>query len=248
LEKVQAALNHRLTLVSAPAGFGKTTLLSGWIHHGQPPLSIAWVSIEGTENDPVHFWEYLVAALRTLQPGVGEASLQLLRSPRPLSAPSVLTPLVNELARLDRDTLLVLDDYHFISSKPVHEGIVFLLEHLPPRLHLVIATRADPPFPLARFRGSGTMPEIGADDLRFNPEEAGELLARLGVPAVSSRDIEALNTRAEGWVVGLKMARDLAQIDRGRSPPGSTYPPLSVSPIHHHPCSDRPDGCRRNGP
>jgi LuxR family maltose regulon positive regulatory protein len=206
LDKIQAALNHKLTLVSAPAGFGKTTLLSEWIRNNQPPIPTAWLSLEEADSDPRRFWEYIIAALRKLQPDIGGIALDPLQAIQSMPVEYVLTTLANDLAGIKNDSFLVLDDYHFIQSEPVHSGITFLLEHLPPCLHLVIATRADPPLPIARLRGKGTILEIGADDLRFTVEEAAALLTGLGVPALSSGDIEALNTRAEGWVVGLKMA------------------------------------------
>jgi LuxR family maltose regulon positive regulatory protein len=206
LEKMLAAANANLTLVSAPAGFGKTTLLSEWIHHSQPPLSVAWFSIEGTENDPIRFWEYLVAALKTVRPEIDETTLQLLRSPQPLPIQSVLISLVNDLSGSPRDSFLVLDDYYFINAKPIHEGVLFLLEHLPPRLRLVIATRKDPPLPLARFRGKGMLLEIRADDLRFTEDEATALFCRPGGPALTPDNIRTVNDRTEGWVAGLEMA------------------------------------------
>jgi LuxR family maltose regulon positive regulatory protein len=206
LDKMQATFHHRLSLVSAPAGFGKTTLLSVWIRDNQPPIPTAWLSLEGSDNNPRRFWEYFIAALRTLQPDIGGITLELLHASQPMPVEYMLTPLVNDLTGIEQDSLLVLDDYHFIQSAPVHSGINFLLEHLPQRLHLVIATRADPPLPIAHLRGKGNILEVGADDLRFTTEEAAALLTGLGVPALSSRDIDALNARAEGWVVGLKMA------------------------------------------
>jgi LuxR family maltose regulon positive regulatory protein len=206
LDKIQAALNHKLTLVSAPAGFGKTTLLSEWIRDNQPPIPTSWLSLEEADNDPRRFWEYFIAALRTLQPDIGEITLELLHASQPMPVESVLTPLINDFTGIQQDSLLVLDDYHFVQSEQVHSGINFLLEHLPPRLHLVIATRADPPLPIAHLRGKGTILEIGADDLRFTAEETGTLLNSLGVPGLSSEDVGALNIRTEGWVVGLKMA------------------------------------------
>ncbi len=206
IDKIQAALNHGLTLVSAPAGFGKTTLLSELIRNSRPLTPTAWLSLEEADGDPRRFWEYFIAALRTLQPDIGMITLELLHAGQPMPVEYSLTPLINDLTGIEQDSLLVLDDYHFIQSEPVHSGISFLLEHLPPRLHLVIATRADPPLPIARLRGKGTILEIGADDLRFTSEEAAELLAGLGAPALSPENIQALNARAEGWVVGLKMA------------------------------------------
>ena len=206
LERLETCLSYSLLLVSAPAGFGKTTLLSEWIRNNQPPTPTAWLSLEEADNNSSRFWEYFIAALRTLQPKIGEITLELLQASQPMLVESVLTPLVNDLTCIEQDSLLVLDDYHFIQSEQVHSGINFLLEHLPARLHLVIATRADPPLPIAHLRGKGTILEIGTDDLRFTVEEATTLLTGLGVSALSSGDIEALNARAEGWVVGLKMA------------------------------------------
>ena len=206
LDKIQESLNHKLTLVAAPAGFGKTTLLSEWIRDSQPTNPTAWLSLEEADSDNRRFWEYFIAALRTLQPDTGGITLEMLHTSQPIPIESVLTPLINEFTDIEQDSLLILDDYHFIHSEPVHSGINFLLEHLPPRLHLVIATRADPPLPIAHMRGKGTLLEIGADDLRFTVAETTALLSGLGVPTLSSGDIEILNARAEGWVVGLKMA------------------------------------------
>jgi LuxR family transcriptional regulator, maltose regulon positive regulatory protein len=206
LEKIQAALNYPLTLISAPAGFGKTTLLSEWIHYGQSRIPSAWLSLEETENDPVRFWDYLIAALQTVQPKTGEIALSLLHSPQPLPIEAVLTALINDLAKVSEDFILVLDDYHFINSEPVHKGINFLLEHLPPKMHLIIGTRVDPPFPLVHFRGQGKLLEIGTEDLRFNLEEASALLNTMNNPELSAENVEILNTRSEGWIAGLKMA------------------------------------------
>ncbi len=205
-ERLQQGLGYNLTLVSAPAGFGKTTLLCEWIRDSRPPTPTAWLSLEEADGDPRRFWEYFIAALQTLHPDCGKDILHLLHSSQPLPTEALLTALINDLAGIEQDSLLILDDYHFIQSEPVHSGINFLLEHLPPRLHLVIATRADPPLPLAHFRGKGTMLEIGADELRFTLEEAFSLLIELNAPALSTENVKALNDKAEGWVVGLKMA------------------------------------------
>lgn len=205
-ERIQEGLGFGLTLVSAPAGFGKTTLLSDWVHHSQPPVPTAWLSLDEHDNDPGHFWYYFIAALRTILPALGETALSLLRSPQPLPIESVLTPFINELNGIPEDFFLVLDDYHFIQSQPIHNSVTFLLEHIPPKIHLVISTRKDPPLPLAHFRGNGTMLEIRAHDLRFTIEEVINLLKALDAPALSFEDIKALNTKVDGWVVGLKMA------------------------------------------
>ena len=206
IERLQEGLNYNLILVSAPAGFGKTTLLSEWIRKSQPPTRAAWVSLDEGENDPVRFWDYLIAALKILQPAFGESTLALLHSPQPPPVESLLTALINELGVISFNFVIVLDDYHVITSQPIYDGIIYLLEHLPPRMHLVIASRADPPLPLARFRGKGTMLEIHTDDLRFSREEAVTLLEKMKSPELSPDDVSALNERTEGWAVGLKMA------------------------------------------
>jgi len=203
-ERLNEGLIYDLILVSAPAGFGKTTLVSEWVRQSQIPT--AWLSLEEADNNPHRFWEYFIAALRMLQPDIRGIALESLQSIHLMPVESILTPLINDLTGINRDSLLILDDYHFIHSEPVHSGINFLLEHLPPRLHLVIATRADPPLPIAHFRGKGTILEIGADDLRFTSEEAFNLLKELKSPMLSSEIIQALNDKTEGWVVGLKMA------------------------------------------
>jgi LuxR family maltose regulon positive regulatory protein len=206
LERLQESLRYNFLLVSAPAGFGKTTLLCEWLRQEKPHIPVAWISLDEGENDPVRFWDYFISALKTLQSGIGETALSLLHSPQPPPIESTLTTLINDITPIPEDFILVLDDYHFIKSQPVHTGITYLLEHLPPRMHLVITTRKDPPLPLAHFRGRGTMLEIRADDLRFTVEEAANLLRELNAPALSVKDTEALNAKTEGWVVGLKMA------------------------------------------
>lgn len=160
-----------LTLVSAPAGFGKTTLLAEWLATrpagGQP---VAWVSLDETDNEPALFWTYVVTALQRARPEVGAGALALLQSPQPPLIETVLTLLINELAALAGDLVLVLDDHHAVTARPIHEALAFLLDHLPPRLHLVIAGRADPPLPLARFRARGLLTELRAADLRFTAD------------------------------------------------------------------------------
>ncbi len=206
LEHLRACINHSLTLVSAPAGFGKTTLLSDWVHHNQPPVPTAWLSLEEGENDPRRFWEYFTSAIKKIEPAIGDTCLTLLRSAQAVPIENILTTLINDIDSIPGDFVLVLDDYHFIQSQQVNQGLTFFVEHIPPGMHLVIATRVDPPLPLNRYRGRGTLLEVGADDLRFTREEAARLVVELGAPALSSDDIEALNARTEGWVVGLKMA------------------------------------------
>jgi LuxR family maltose regulon positive regulatory protein len=206
LEKMRAVLNNSLSLVSAPAGFGKTTLVSAWIQYTRPPAHVAWLSLEEADNEPMRFWGYVIAALNTLYPSAGQSSLKLLHSSPSVPPESMLTVLINELSSIAEDFALVLDDYHFIQTPAIHQGLSFILEHLPSKMHLVIATRVDPPLPLVHLRGRGTLIEIRADDLRFTAQEAAELFKELNAPDIPVENIESLNTRTEGWVVGLKMA------------------------------------------
>jgi len=201
MECLQSALSCGLILVSAPAGFGKTTLVSEWVRRNKDKTGIAWVSLDEGDNDPVRFWDYFIAALRTIKPTAGETALSLLHSPQPYPTESVLTALINDVTAIPDDFAVILDDYHLIKAEAIQQGLTFLLDHLPPRMHLVIATRTDPPLPLAHFRGRGTMLEIEADDLRFTEQEAAGLFKGL-----AAEDIGALNERTEGWVTGLRMA------------------------------------------
>ncbi len=205
-ERLQEGLGYDLVLVSAPAGFGKTTLLGEWARQDRPEVHPAWVSLDEGDSDPERFWDYFIAALGPVRSGIGETALALLHSPQPAPVEPVLVALINDLSSVSKDLVLVLDDYQFIRSQDVHAGITFLLEHMPPRLHLVIATRTDPPLPLARLRGRGKMLEIGADELRFTLDEAAGLLSVLRGTQLSAEDVNALNLRTEGWAVGLKMA------------------------------------------
>ena len=211
IERLQVGLKYSLLLVSAPAGFGKTTLLSEWARQSRPSLQTAWLSLDEGDNDPVRFWNYFIAALQRLQSTIGEQALTSLHSTNMFSArippiEPVLVLLINDLAAAPSDFTIVLDDYHVINSIQIHGGITYLLEHIPAQIHLVISTRADPPLALARFRGRGALIEIGADDLRFSLEETAGLLKGLNAPRLSSENIESLNDRAEGWAVGLKLA------------------------------------------
>jgi LuxR family transcriptional regulator, maltose regulon positive regulatory protein len=204
VERLNGVINSRLTLISAPAGFGKTTLVSQWARSNAIP--IAWLSLEEAENDPVRFWDYFISALRKIEPTVGEISLRSLLSPERVPIESILIPLINDISGISTDHILVLDDYHFIQSQPIHHGLTYFLEHMPPCMHLIITTRVDPPLPLARFRGRGILLEIGADDLRFSEEETRSLFTAMDFSPQSTKTISILNKKTEGWVVGLKMA------------------------------------------
>jgi LuxR family maltose regulon positive regulatory protein len=206
MERLQEGLNYSLILVSAPAGFGKTTLLSEWVRHNQQQIPTAWVSLDEGDNDPVRFWDYFIASIQTFQTNFAENIMPWLKSSEPPSTEPLIIALINELANIAGDCVIVLDDYHLIESGEIHDGITYLLEHIPAQMHLVVAARADPHLPLAKFRGRGTMLEIGADDLRFTVEDATCLLKELKTPELSADAVAALNDRTEGWAVGLKMA------------------------------------------
>jgi len=223
IERLNAGLHRKLTLVSAPAGFGKTTLLSEWVHavgarqsaipvaaspYSSPlssPLRVAWVSLDKDDNDATRFWAYFIAALQTIEANVGEGVLMALQSSQPPPVESVLTALINEVADLPGSIALILDDYHLITAQPIHDAITFLLDHLPPQLHLAISTRADPPLSLARLRGRGQLTELRATDLRFTPDEAATFLNDVMGLGLSAEDIAALDARTEGWIAGLQM-------------------------------------------
>jgi LuxR family transcriptional regulator, maltose regulon positive regulatory protein len=198
------AMGCKLTLSSASAGFGKTTLVSSWIAGcGRP---VAWLSLDEGDNDSIRFLTYIVAALQTIAPKIGAGVLVALQSPQPPPIESILTALLNEMTTLPDQSILVLDDYHVIDSRQVDHALAFLLEHQPPTLHLVIATREDPPLPLARLRARGQLVELRAADLRFTPAEAAKFLNELMGLSLSADDIAALEARTEGWIAGLQLA------------------------------------------
>ncbi|MGA9398169.1 MAG: LuxR C-terminal-related transcriptional regulator [Anaerolineaceae bacterium] len=194
----------KLTLISAPAGFGKTTLVCEWV--AGCDQKVAWLSLDEGDNDLAGFLTYLIAALQTIAANIGKGVLAILQSPQPPPIESILTTLLNEITTVPDNFVLVLDDYHMIDSKPVDEALTFLLEHLPSHMHLVIATREDPHLPLARFRAQGQCTELRAADLQFTPSEAAEFLNRVMGLNLSEEDIAALETRTEGWIAGLQMA------------------------------------------
>ncbi|HLZ26240.1 MAG TPA: LuxR C-terminal-related transcriptional regulator [Chloroflexota bacterium] len=203
-ERLNGGAELKLTLVSAPAGFGKTTLLAAWLDGFKH--AAAWVSLDQSDNHAASFWTYLIAALQTVEPVVGASALSLLQSLQPPPIEAILTLLLNELSAISKDVVLVLDDYHLVDAHDVQEGMVFLLEHLPPRLHLVIASRADPGLPLARLRARGELVEIRAVDLRFTPDEAAAYLNEVMGLQLTADDVAALEGRTEGWIAALQLA------------------------------------------
>ncbi|MCL4487133.1 MAG: LuxR C-terminal-related transcriptional regulator [Chloroflexi bacterium] len=220
IERLNEGLSasRKLTLISAPAGFGKTTLVSEWVagpgqhppgqvcERLEPKVRVAWLSLDEGDNDPACFLAYLVAALQTIAANIGAGVLRTLQSPQPPSTESILTILLNEITTIPDNFVLVLDDYHVIDAKPVENALAFLLEHLPPQMHLVIATREDPHLPLARLRARGKLTELRAADLRFTPSEAAAFLNQMMGLNLSEEDIAALETRTEGWIAGLQLA------------------------------------------
>jgi LuxR family maltose regulon positive regulatory protein len=207
IERLGHWAESKLTLVSAPAGFGKTTLLAEWLAAapaGRP--SAAWLSLDEADNQPELFWTYLIRALQTVAPGVGASALASLEGPQPAPMEAVLATLLNELGAVPNDIVLVLDDYHLVYAPEIQQGMAFLLDHLPPQMHLVIATRADPVLPLGRLRGRGELIEIRAGDLRFTLDEADAYLdGELGL-GLTERDVATLEGRTEGWIAALQLA------------------------------------------
>jgi LuxR family maltose regulon positive regulatory protein len=204
IERLNEGMHCKLTLISASAGFGKTTLVSEWVAGSERP--VAWLSLDEGDSDPTRFLTYLVAALQTIAADIGKGVLAILQSPQPPPIESILIALLNEITTVPDNFILVLDDYHIIDSKPVDNALTFLLEHLPPQMHLVIATREDPQFPLARLRARCQLTELRAADLRFTPAEAAEFLNQMMGLSLSAENIAALEARTEGWVAGLQLA------------------------------------------
>ncbi len=204
IERLNEGLHRKLTLIAAPAGFGKTTLISAWV--AGCDRQVAWLSLDKGESDPTLFLTYLVAALRTIAPDIGVGVLGALQSPQPPPTESILTALLNEITAIPDNFVLVLDDYHVIEAKPVDQALTYLVEHQPPQMHLVIATREDPQLPLARSRARGQLTELRAADLRFTPSEAAGFLNQGMGLNLSAEDITALETRTEGWIAGLQLA------------------------------------------
>jgi LuxR family transcriptional regulator, maltose regulon positive regulatory protein len=203
-QRLDAGMGRALVLVCTPAGFGKTTLLADWAQSAQWP--VAWLSLDPDDNDPARFWRYVVAALDRVVEGLGEHLLPRLRPASGTSSHGVVTALVNRLQDQPDELGLVLDDYHAIEEPAIHDSLALLLSHLPPHLHLVISSRSDPRLPLARLRARGQLVELRAADLRFTPEESAAFLQEVWKLDLPVQTIAALETRTEGWVVGLQLA------------------------------------------
>lgn len=198
--------SNRLTLISAPAGFGKTTLISEWVVGCKQP--VAWLSLDEADSDPSRFLAYLIAALQTITPEIGKEILGLIQTSQPLSMinEQLLASLINEIAAFPGFFILVLDDYHTIESEPIDQALIYLLDHLPPQIRLIIMTREDPSLPLARYRVRGQLTELRAADLRFTNDEACAFLNQIMNLNLSVENIAALESRTEGWIAGLQLA------------------------------------------
>ena len=234
IERLNEGLHRKLTLISAPAGFGKTTLVCDWINQkdegGRPvlnevkgpqdesgetlppsafiphPSKVAWLSLDEADNDPARFFTYFIAALQQVNPQIGQTTLARLQSPQFPAGEALMTTLLNELADTATKIILVLDDYHLVETPTIHEAITFLLNRLPSQVHLVITTRADPPLPLSRLRGRGQLTELRESDLRFTAKEAAVFLNEVMRLNLPAADVAALEERTEGWITGLQLA------------------------------------------
>lgn len=222
IEHLNQSCSLPLMLLSAGAGFGKTTLLAAWAN--QSPHPVAWLSLDHFNNDPQHFWRMMIAALRTRLPTVGAAALAQLQIPQPPHLIPLLTSLINELAALGEEMVLILDDYHVIEEQTIHESLVFLLDHAPSCLHLAIASRIDPPLPLSRWRVRGQMAEIRDAGLRLSEGETGSFLREVMGVQLRKEEVTQLAARTEGWIAGLQLA---ALSLRGHADPSAFVKALS---------------------
>ena len=204
IEQLNAGNQCKLTLVSAPAGYGKTTLVSSWLHETNIPSS--WLSLDEGDNDPIRFFQYFIAALQKLFPDIGADLSGMLPAVQPPSFDTLINLLINETTRQADPFVLVLDDFHVIHSEAVLKMLSYLLEHLPPQMHLVILTRTDPPLPLSRLRVRNQLLDIRADQLRFTQDEIAAFLNEAMGLTLSANDLSAMETRTEGWIAGLQLA------------------------------------------
>ena len=207
VERLKRGVKSKLTLLSAPPGFGKTTLLAEWLAATPADAQrVAWVSLDERDNRPATFWTYLFNAVEGVVPGAAKSAISLFQSAQPPAVETVLPMVLNELATVSQEVVLVLDDYHVIDSPLIHDGIGFLLDHMPENVHLVISSRSDPMLPLARLRARAELTEIRASDLRFSPSEAATFLNEAMALNLSADNVAALESRTEGWIAALQLA------------------------------------------
>jgi LuxR family maltose regulon positive regulatory protein len=212
IDTLNKGLERKLTLVAAPAGYGKTTLLSEWVH--QSDRAKAWLSLDRSDNDASRFLIYLITALRTVEPEIGQEVLTALKVPQLRSKETILTLLINDIAALNTPVILVLDDYHLIDTENIHQTLTFLLEHFPAQMHLVVATRADPHLPIARLRARRQLSELREADLRFTQAESAAFLSDVMDLALPEEQVVKLASRTEGWIAGLQLAA-ISMQDKG---------------------------------
>jgi LuxR family maltose regulon positive regulatory protein len=206
VERLETGLRGPLTLIAAPAGYGKTTLMAEWRASGGDGMPAAWISLDAGDNDLITFLRYITAALDTLEDRLTASTSLLLQSEQPLPATSLLTALVNDVDRYPTEFVLALDDCHVITDAEIYAGLDFLIQNAPQKMHLVLLSRSDPALPLARLRERGQMVEIRAEHLRFTRDEAAQFLAQVMDLELTPEQVSALETRSEGWIVGLHMA------------------------------------------
>jgi LuxR family maltose regulon positive regulatory protein len=204
IERLNDGLHRKLTLISVAAGFGKTTLVAAWCR--QADRSITWLSLDNNDNDPVRFFNYLIAALQKIDPVICQTAQTILQSPQPIDPEPLLVNITNEVSEKLETFFLILDDYHVIEAPEIHQAVSFLLEHAPAHMHMTILTRSDPPLPIARLRGKGQLTELHTADLRFSTDEVEAFLSNMIDLPLSNEDILSLQKRTEGWIVGLQLA------------------------------------------
>jgi LuxR family maltose regulon positive regulatory protein len=204
VERINEGIERKLTLITAPAGFGKTSLLSQWV--SQSRRSVSWLSLEEDDDEIARFLSYFILALQNIHEHIGAELLAALQNSQSLQINTFLAMLVNEISLIAADFSLILDDYHVIATTSIHEALVFVLDHSPPTLHLIIAGRADPFFPISRYRARGELIELRMEDLRFSAEETKRYLNQVSRLDLKEEDVLALNSRTEGWISGIHLA------------------------------------------
>jgi len=204
IERLNVGIHVKLTLISAPAGYGKTTLAAEWLRGSQH--SVTWLSLDEADNDPSRFLSYFLATLQIIDEKAGKETRSLLQAPEPPSQDALVTTLLNELTAISTPFVLALDDYQFIQNLSIHKLLNAVVEHQPRQMHLVLITREDPPFPLPHLRARGQVTEIRQVDLRFTAKECAEFLENVAGLKISKSDISALERRTEGWAAGLQLA------------------------------------------
>ncbi len=205
IDKMNEGVRRKLLLVTAPAGFGKTILICTWA--AQCSMPVAWLSLDQGENDPWQFWAYVCTAMQRCFADLGQVVFPSFNVEQPEPIRPLLTRLINEMAALpEPEIVLVLDDYQLIESQDVHEDVAYFLQHMPEQVHVIVATRSDPPLPLGRLRGRGQMRELRTADLRFLPEETAVFLNEVMGLNLNPEGVTALANRTEGWITGLQMA------------------------------------------